>query len=76
MPERLYQLGFDENLKPTVPQNVTPEGFAGLEFDKGEELGRFVGEIRERVCIKSPNEVAQYLLTTLVSGKPSVAGGR
>jgi len=63
MPERLYQLGFDKDLKPTVPQHVTPEDFAGLEFDKGEKLGRFVREVRERVCIKSPNDAAQYLLT-------------
>ena len=63
MPERLYQLGFDENFQPTVPQHVTPEGFAGLEFDKGEKLGRFVREVRERVCIKSSNDAAQYLLT-------------
>jgi DNA repair protein RadC len=63
MTERLYQLRFDEDLKPTVPQHVTPEGFAGLEFDKGEKLGRFVREVRERVCIKSPNDAAQYLLS-------------
>jgi len=42
MPERLYQLRFDEDLKPAVPQHVTPGGFAGLESDKGEKLGRFV----------------------------------
>jgi hypothetical protein len=63
MPERLYQLRFDENLKLSVPQNVTPEGFAGLEFDKGERLSRFVREVAERVSIQSPNDVAQYLLT-------------
>ena len=57
MPERLYQLGFDENLKPTVPQHVTPEGSAGLEFDKRKELGRFVREaelLREAVRVNAP----------------------
>jgi DNA repair protein RadC len=63
MPERLYQLRFDKNLKPAIPQNVTPEGFAGLEFDKGQELGRFVREVAERFSIQAPNDVAQYLLT-------------
>jgi len=63
MPERLYQLRFDGNFKPADFQNVTPEGFAGLEFDKGEELGRFVREVAERVSVRSPNDVAQYLLT-------------
>ena len=62
MPERLYQLRFGENLKPTVPADVTPEGFAGLEFDQGERLGRFVREAPERVCIQSPRDAAQYLL--------------
>ena len=62
MPERIYQLRFGENFKPTVPEDVTPEGFAGLEFDKGERLGRFVREVPDRVYIKSPSDAAQYLL--------------
>jgi len=62
MPERIYQLRFGENFKPTVPEDVTPEGFAGLEFDKGERLGRFVRELPDRVYIKSPSDAAQYLL--------------
>jgi DNA repair protein RadC len=63
MPERLYQLRFGGNFKAADFQNVTPERFAGLEFDKGEELGRFVREVAERVSVRSPNDVAQYLLT-------------
>ena len=62
MPERIYQLGFGDNFKPTVPEDVTPEGFAGLEFDKGERLGRFVREVPDRVQIKTPSDAAQYLL--------------
>lgn len=64
-PERLYQLRFDEHFQPTVPQDVTPEGFTGLEFDKGEELGRFVREVREAVYIRSPADAAQHLLTQI-----------
>jgi len=45
------------------PNMLPPGGFAGLESDKGEKLGRFVREVRERVSIRSPNDVAQYLLT-------------
>ena len=62
MPERIYQLRFGENFKPTVPKDVTPEGFAGLEFDKGERLGRFVREVPDAVQINSPRDAAQYLL--------------
>jgi DNA repair protein RadC len=62
MPERIYQLRFGENFKLTVPEDVTPEGFAGLEFDKGERLSRFVREVPERVYIKTPRDAAQYLL--------------
>jgi len=62
MPERIYQLRFGENFKPTVPEDVTLEGFAGLEFDKGERLGRFVREVPDRVYIKSPSDAARYLL--------------
>lgn len=62
MPERIYQLRFGENFKPAVPEDVTPEGFAGLEFDKGERFGRFVREVLEGVHIKSPRDAAQYLL--------------
>jgi len=62
MPERIYQLGFGDNFKPTVPEDVTPEGFAGLEFDKGERLSRFVREAPDGVQIKTPSDAAQYLL--------------
>jgi DNA repair protein RadC len=62
-PERLYQLRFDENFKLTIPEDITPEGFTGLAFDKGEELGRFVREAREAVYVRSPTDAAQHLLT-------------
>lgn len=62
MPERLYQCRFDQQGRPTVSKDVTPDGFAGFEFDKGEDLSRFVREVPERVCINSPNAAAQYLL--------------
>jgi len=65
MPERLYQLRFDDQFKPDVPQDVTPEGFAGLEFDEGDRegrRGRFVREMREGVYVKSPGEAGHYLL--------------
>jgi hypothetical protein len=63
MPEWLYQLRFDGHFKRAIPEDVTPEGFAGLEFDKGEGLSRFVREVAERGCIQSPKDMAQYLLT-------------
>jgi DNA repair protein RadC len=62
MPERLYQSRFDERIRPTVPLDVTPEDFAGLEFHKRERLSRFVREVPKRVYIRSPNDAAQYLL--------------
>ncbi len=64
-PERLYQLRFDENLKPIMPEDVTPEGFTGLAFDKGEELARFVREVEQAVYIRSPADAADYLLTKI-----------
>ena len=57
MPERIYQRRFGENFRPTVPEDVTPEGFTGLEFDKGERLGRFVREaelLKEAVRVNAP----------------------
>lgn len=69
MPERLYQLGFDENFRSVVVKDVTPEGFAGLEFNKGEllQLGRFVREIKEKPRIITPNDAAQYLCQNIFS---------
>lgn len=62
MPERILQLGFDEKFGLAPPLNVTPEDFAGLEFDKGEELGRFVREVADRPWVRTPNDAAEYLL--------------
>lgn len=63
MPERLYQLGFDEHLKPATPTDVTPEGFAGLEFEKDKEpkLSRFVREAAPHPRVTSPALAAEYL---------------
>ena len=58
MPERIYQFRFDE-----PPEDVTPQNFAGLKFDKGRPLSRFVREVRESVRIHSPTEAAHYLLS-------------
>ena len=63
-PDRLYQLGFDEQLQ-LVQQEVTPPGFAGLHFPTREpalpaRLGRFVREAREPVQITSPAVAAHY----------------
>ena len=62
MPERIHQFKFGENFKPTIPEDVTPEGFTGFESDRGEKLGRFVREVPGSVCIRSPGDAAQYLL--------------
>ena len=62
MPERIHQLRFGQNFKPTIPIDVTPEGFTGFESDKGERVGRFVREVPGSVCIRSPVDAAQYLL--------------
>ena len=62
MPERLYQLQFDERFRPDLPQDITPEGFTGFELDKGERPGRFVREVRERVYVRSPVEAARHLV--------------
>ena len=73
MSERIYQLRFGENFKPAVPEDITPKGFAGLEFDKGREIGRFVREVPDRVYIKSPSDgvllidYAQYRFSTAES---------
>jgi hypothetical protein len=69
--ERLYQARFDEHFQLTVPQDVTPSGFTGLRFLRGDErlsppadrIGRFVREVEEAVHITSPDVAAQHLLT-------------
>jgi DNA repair protein RadC len=62
MAERIHQLRFGENFTSTVPKDVTPEGFPGFKRDEGERLGRFVREVPDSVCIRSPGDAAQYLL--------------
>jgi DNA repair protein RadC len=62
MPERIRQLRFGENFEPTVPKDVTPDGFTGFEPDRRERLGRFVREVPDSICIRSPGDAAQYLL--------------
>jgi DNA repair protein RadC len=68
-PERLYQLRFDENFKPTGPEDVTPPGFAGWNFTDfttrqerlGQRLARFVYEVRQPIRVISSAEAARYL---------------
>jgi DNA repair protein RadC len=68
-PERLYQLRFDENFKPTVPEDVTPPGFPGWGFADftgrqerlGQRLARFVYEVKEPIRVISSAEAARYL---------------
>lgn len=69
MPERLYQSRFNEHCQPEPFQDVTPEGFAGLEFDKGREaeLSRFVREVSAEVQIISPADAAEYLMKEVFS---------
>ncbi len=62
MRERLYQLGFGEEFQRQRFIDVTPPNFAGLEFDKGEPLGRFVREVTDPVVVTSPSQVAEYLM--------------
>jgi DNA repair protein RadC len=73
LPERLYQLRFDETFKPThFALDVTPKGLARLRFpgqepepaqlariDTTSELGRFVREVTDRISITSPAEAAR-----------------
>lgn len=73
MPERLYQLRFDENFQPTYTAlDVTPKGLARLRFpgqepepappvriDAAPGLGRFVREVTDRISISSPAEAAR-----------------
>jgi DNA repair protein RadC len=68
--ERLYQVRFDEHFRLTTPQDVTPEGFTGLEFRRpnrvsppADRIGRFVREVKEPVYIHSPGDAAAHLLT-------------
>lgn len=58
MPERIYQLGFGEDLKPS-PEDVTPEGFSGFER---EPPGRLIREVSEVWQIDSPATAYEYLL--------------
>ena len=72
MQERLYQGQFDEFLEFICHQEVTPEGFAGLDFpiqenaykrvlnEQPQELGRFVREVSDRVQVSSPEAAAAY----------------
>lgn len=77
MPKRVYQKRFDETLKPTLAQDVTPEGYAEVNFpvpsarkrrnsrvrftQSGGDMGRFVREVKENVQITSPKAAAEYL---------------
>ena len=78
MPERLYQGRFDEDLQPLKHQEVTPTDFAGLYIPRrlrelilppGQapdgELGRFVREVDDRVCIQAPEVAATYLMENI-----------
>jgi DNA repair protein RadC len=65
-PERLYQLGFDEQFQNIIRRDVTPEGFTGLQFPQREKpvsprLGRFVREAQEPMQITNPGDAARYL---------------
>jgi DNA repair protein RadC len=62
MPERIRQLRFGEDFGPTLPKDVTPDGFTGFGSDEGERLSRFVREVPDSVCVRSPSDAAQYLL--------------
>ena len=70
-PERIYQAGFDEQLRFIPPKEVTPPGSARLEFQPRDErlssrvrdVGRFVREVKEAVQIRCPADAAQHLLT-------------
>ena len=64
-PDRLYQLGFDEHLRP-VRREVTPDNLTRLRFPIRESnlpdrMSRFVREARENIMIDSPADAARYL---------------
>jgi len=67
-PQRLYQLGFDDAFELAEPQDVTPEGSAGIEHPGAVDLdipaskaGRFVREVAEEVVIRTIDDAICYL---------------
>lgn len=62
MTERVYQLRFDDEFRPAVPEDITPKNFTGFTYPKKELLPRFVREVTASVYVTSPADAAEYLL--------------
>ena len=61
-PER-YQLPFDFGRKPDRSLVYYELGFMGSELSQG--IGRFIRQVREEVVIRSPQDAAQHLMTSV-----------
>ena len=61
-PER-YQMGFDFVQRPDHSLVYYELGFLGSE--NPESIGRFIRQVREEVVIRSPQDAAQHLMTSV-----------
>jgi DNA repair protein RadC len=69
MPERIIQLGFDDNFQPVVPKDVTPRDFRGLVYQERpeittpqQELARFVKEVKKGPKVTDTALAASYFM--------------